>query len=93
MCNIPRVVQGNVGKLICVAEDNARDMIQELDLTELMDRNMEDLSCGELQRVAIAFAALKKVDIFCFDELSTFLDVKQRLKAAQIVRSLVRPDK
>ena len=28
-----------------------------------------------------------------FDEPSSFLDVKQRLKAAQVIRSLLKPDK
>ncbi|XP_047957832.1 ABC transporter E family member 2-like isoform X2 [Salvia hispanica] len=58
----------------------------------VMDRNVEDLSGGELQRFAIASAALQNADIYLFDEPSSYLDVKQRLKAAQIIRSLVRPN-
>lgn len=30
---------------------------------------------------------------FMFDEPSSYLDVKQRLKAAQAIRSLIHPDK
>lgn len=28
-----------------------------------------------------------------FDEPSSYLDVRQRLKAAQVIRSLLKPDK
>ncbi|KAG6395612.1 hypothetical protein SASPL_141735 [Salvia splendens] len=88
------VLQGNVGQLLSRRDD--RDMKQELaadlDLLKIMDRNLGYLSGGELQRFSIAFAATHNVDIYLFDEPSTYLDVKQILKAAQIVRSLVRPN-
>ncbi|CAI5970575.1 unnamed protein product, partial [Closterium sp. NIES-65] len=32
-------------------------------------------------------------DIYMFDEPSSYLDVRQRLKAAQVIRSLLRPDR
>ncbi|KAL1538720.1 ABC transporter E member 2 [Salvia divinorum] len=90
---IPKVVQGNVGQLL--SQVDARDMKQELaadlDLIQIMDRDLKSLSAGELQRFAIAFAALQNADVYLFDEPSSLLDVKQRLKAAQVIRSLVRP--
>ncbi|XP_047962218.1 ABC transporter E family member 2-like [Salvia hispanica] len=92
---LPERVQGNVGQLLSLA-DKVKDMKQELaadlDLIQVMDRNVEDLSRGELQRFSIAITALQNADIFLFDEPSSYLDVKQRLKAAQVVRSLVRPN-
>ena len=68
-------------------------VVADLELIQVMDRNVEDLSGGELQRFAIASAALQNADIYLFDEPSSYLDVKQRLKAAQMIRSLVRPNK
>lgn len=65
-------------------------MCQELDLNKVIDRNVKNLSGGELQRFAIAATAVQNADIFMFDEPSSYLDVKQRLKAAQIIRSLLR---
>lgn len=56
-----------------------------------MDRNVSDLSGGELQRFAIAARAMENADIYMFDEPSCYLDVKQRLKAAQVIRSLLHP--
>ncbi|KAI7979310.1 ABC transporter E family member 2, partial [Camellia lanceoleosa] len=52
-----------------------------------------DLSGGELQRFAIAVVAIQNAEIYMFDEPSSYLDVKQRLKAAQVVRSLLRPNR
>lgn len=39
---------------------------------------------GELQRFAIAVVAAQEADIYMIDEPSSFLDVRQRLKAAQV---------
>ncbi|KAL1551410.1 ABC transporter E member 2 [Salvia divinorum] len=93
--HLAKFVQGNVGKLLSLA-DNAKVMKQELaaelELLHVMDRNVEDLSGGELQRFAIASAALENAESYLFDEPSSHLDVKQRLKVARIVRSLVRPN-
>jgi translation initiation factor RLI1 len=38
------------------------------------------LSGGELQRFAISVVVVQKADVYMFDEPSSYLDVKQRLK-------------
>lgn len=63
------------------------------DLKSVVDRNIADLSGGELQRFAIAMVCVQKADVFMFDEPSSYLDVKQRLNAALGIRSLLGPDK
>nr|DAD25028.1 TPA_asm: hypothetical protein HUJ06_026492 [Nelumbo nucifera] len=68
------------------------ELCEELDLNQVIDRNVGDLSGGELQRFAIAVVAIQNAEIYMFDEPSSYLDVKQRLKAAQVVRSLLRPN-
>jgi ATP-binding cassette subfamily E protein 1 len=62
-------------------------------LIQVLDRDVGDLSGGELQRFAIAVVAIQHAEIYMFDEPSSYLDVKQRLKAAQVVRSLLRPSR
>ncbi len=47
------------------------------------------LSGGELQRFAIATCVVQKSDVYMFDEPSSYLDVKQRLTAAAVIRSVV----
>jgi ATP-binding cassette subfamily E protein 1 len=36
---------------------------------------------------------MEDADVYMFDEPSCYLDVKQRLKAAQVIRSLLQPKK
>lgn len=47
------------------------------------------LSGGELQRFAIAAVAVQNSDVYMFDEPSSYLDVKQRLTAAHMIRQLL----
>lgn len=63
------------------------------DLSHIKDREIDKLSGGELQRFACAMVCIQNGDIFMFDEPSSYLDVKQRLNAAQTIRSLLHPDK
>lgn len=53
---------------------------------QVLDRNVENLSGGELQRFAIAVVAAQKADVYMIDEPSSYLDVRQRLKAAKVNR-------
>ena len=57
------------------------ELIVELDLENVLDRDVKALSGGELQRFAIAVVAVQDADVYMFDEPSSYLDVKQRLKA------------
>ncbi|XP_021808679.1 ABC transporter E family member 2-like isoform X1 [Prunus avium] len=68
------------------------ELCVDLELNNVLDSNIGYLSGGELQRFAIAVVAMQNADIYIFDEPSSFLDVKQRLKAAKVIRSLIRPD-
>ncbi|KAJ0806315.1 putative ABC transporter, AAA+ ATPase domain, 4Fe-4S ferredoxin-type, iron-sulfur binding protein [Helianthus annuus] len=92
--HIPKAVQGNVGQVL--DQKDERDVKAELcvdfEQNQVIDRNVGDLSGGELQRFAIAVVAIQNAEIYMFDEPSSYLDVKQRLKAAQVIRSLLRPN-
>uniref|UniRef100_A0A3B3T729 ATP-binding cassette sub-family E member 1 n=1 Tax=Paramormyrops kingsleyae TaxID=1676925 RepID=A0A3B3T729_9TELE len=92
---IPKTVKGSVGSILSRKDDTKTEDVvcDQLDLTHLRDRNVEDLSGGELQRFACAVVCIQKADIFMFDEPSSYLDVKQRLKAAITIRSLITPDR
>mmetsp|Transcript_34135 Transcript_34135/g.53363 ORF Transcript_34135/g.53363 Transcript_34135/m.53363 type:complete len:281 (-) Transcript_34135:752-1594(-) len=62
---------------------------RDLELLHLMDRKVEDLSGGELQRFAAACTMCRDADVYMFDEVTSFLDVKQRLKVTELIRGLV----
>uniref|UniRef100_A0A3Q3FZC9 ATP-binding cassette, sub-family E (OABP), member 1 n=1 Tax=Labrus bergylta TaxID=56723 RepID=A0A3Q3FZC9_9LABR len=92
---IPKTVKGSVGAILGRKDDtDTQDLVcRQLDLSHLRERNVEDLSGGELQRFACAVVCIQRADIFMFDEPSSYLDVKQRLKAAITIRSLITPDR
>ncbi|OEL26403.1 ABC transporter E family member 2 [Dichanthelium oligosanthes] len=91
--HIPKSVDGKVGDLLNKKDERqVKDKLCDiLELKQVMDRNVTDLSGGELQRFAIAARAMENADVYMFDEPSCYLDVKQRLKAAQVIRSLLQP--
>ncbi|XP_071494291.1 ATP-binding cassette sub-family E member 1-like [Diadema antillarum] len=92
---IPKAVKGSVQSLLDRKNETDRleEMCERLDLTKLRDRNVDQLSGGELQRFACAIVCIQRADIYMFDEPSSYLDVKQRLKAALAIRSLIQADK
>ncbi len=77
---IPKSFKGTVGELFGGNVPN--------NLEVLKDRRLNELSGGELQRVAIEYAISKPHDIIFIDEPSSYLDIKQRLSVAKKVRSL-----
>lgn len=74
---------------------DGRDMfdhaVEMLDLEVILSREIGQLSGGELQRFIIAMTCVQQADIYMFDEPSSYLDVKQRLKASRMIRSLLAP--
>jgi len=63
-------------------------MLEKLQLTNLLDNKVKHLSGGELQRLMCTITALQKADVYIFDEPSNYLDVRQRLVVADMIRSL-----
>merc|ERR1711902_428315 len=74
-------------------KDELKNQAQVCDILKVKDRNVEDLSGGELQRFACAMVCIQDADIFMFDEPSSYLDVKQRLNAALAIRNLMAATK
>lgn len=62
---------------------------RELGISKLMEKPLTSLSGGELQRVSIARALSQKADIFLFDEPTAFLDIEQRLRFSDLLRSVI----
>ena len=64
------------------------EYVKLLDLENLLERTVDCISGGELQRFAIAYSCVQKSEVYMFDEPTSYLDVKQRLNAANAIRSL-----
>ncbi|MFL2941920.1 MAG: ribosome biogenesis/translation initiation ATPase RLI [Candidatus Poseidoniales archaeon] len=88
--NIPKVFNGNVGKLLSsVDERNLYDeMIDKFELRHLLERELSQLSGGELQRVAICATLLKDAEVYFFDEPSSYLDIHERMRIVKIIQEL-----
>jgi len=65
------------------------EIINQLDLAELLDRDVSELSGGELQRVAIATCLSMDADIYLIDEPCAYLDVEQRIAVARVIKRIV----
>ncbi|MEM7825501.1 MAG: ribosome biogenesis/translation initiation ATPase RLI [Candidatus Aenigmatarchaeota archaeon] len=70
-------------------EEYKTEIIKPLGLEKILEKDIRELSGGELQRVAIAYSLSKKADLYLLDEPSAFLDVEQRLVVAKLLNKLV----
>ena len=92
---IPKAIHGKVSEILeKVDQRKALDALaEELELKKIWDRELDVLSGGELQRVAVTAALCREADVYLFDEPSSYLDVKQRLQVAKAIRSLKEQQK
>ena len=93
--SIPKFVKGKVFDLLTKNDvgENLDQIIEQLNLSEILDREVSVLSGGELQRVTIAAAYLKDGDVYLIDEPSSYLDVSERINMAKLIRSLTNKGK
>ncbi|USN45078.1 MAG: ribosome biogenesis/translation initiation ATPase RLI [Candidatus Woesearchaeota archaeon] len=78
---------------VCQEEQELLELAKELGISKVLDRNIKQISGGELQRVAIAAALLKRANLYLFDEPTSFLDIKQRMKMSQLLQKKISEDK
>ncbi|MDD5317324.1 MAG: ribosome biogenesis/translation initiation ATPase RLI [Candidatus ainarchaeum sp.] len=92
---IPDVFRGKVGALLKKADERKRlsEAAEAFGITGILSRDVAKLSGGELQRVAICAAYLRDADVYCFDEPSSYLDVKQRMRIAGKLKSLASEER
>jgi ATP-binding cassette, sub-family E, member 1 len=98
---IPQKAKGKVLDLLKERDDRSEAegwnvlgwATREAELNHLLDRDVRVLSGGELQRFAIAACAVQQSDVYMFDEPSSYLDVKQRMTAATMIREILQGSK
>ena len=88
--NIPKAVKGRVGNLLSSVDERGiyEEMVDKLGIDHLLERNLSQLSGGELQRVAICATLLKNADVYFFDEPSSYLDIHERMRIVKIIQEL-----
>lgn len=90
--SLPEVAKGTIRDLLSKYE-NYENVLKDLDLWDMVDRNINVLSGGELQRLAICATMLKDSDIYILDEPSSYLDIKQRLKLCGFLKKQINEKK
>ena len=87
---LPQSVKGVVRDLLSKVEERMTmdEAAKLFDLGEVMDRELDKLSGGELQRLAMAATVMKDADVYYFDEPTSYLDIYQRVKMARIIKDL-----
>jgi len=92
--SIPKAAKGKVGEYIEKKDKTglSEKLKVDLELDKLYERDIGDLSGGELQRFAMMIVMIQKAQVYMFDEPTSYLDVKQRIKSAKLIRGLQTPD-
>ncbi len=93
--HLPSAVDGLAGELLDSVDERKKldELVESLELEEILDREIDALSGGELQRLGIAAASAKDCDLYYFDEPASHLDIYQRLNASRAIRRLSQEGK
>lgn len=65
---------------------------QQMNISHLLRRRLDQLSSGELQRVVIARALVQQPKIMLLDEPSAFLDLRYRLEVLDYMKKVTKAD-
>ncbi len=65
------------------------EIFSPLDIEDLKENSVEDLSGGEFQRLSIAITLARDADLYLLDEPSAHLDSVYRMNASKVVRRVV----
>ena len=87
---LPKRVQGTVEGLLRKVDERKMfdEMTTALGISHLLERTVQQLSGGELQRMAICATILREADVYFFDEPSSYLDIHERMRIVRIIQEL-----
>ena len=93
--NLAKVFNGTAKELLEKYDERnvTQELVRTLGLQNSLENKLNELSGGELQRLAVAVAASKDSDFYFFDEPSSYNDVFQRIGVARVIQSLAKIDK
>lgn len=86
--------EGTVGEYLSsrLAEfdrDFEAEVLNPLDVDELLENDVQNLSGGEIQRTVIAACLGQPADLYLLDEPSAYLDVEHRLKMTRALERII----
>ncbi|NPA86063.1 MAG: ribosome biogenesis/translation initiation ATPase RLI [bacterium] len=85
--DIPKIIKGFVKDIIEKYDELkiAKEILQEFEMEEILQKRVDELSGGALQVLAITVALSRQADCLYLDEPSVYLDVRRRLALARIL--------
>jgi len=91
---IPNQFDGTTSQLLERTDERGAldDIVDRLSIRPVLDQAIDDLSGGELQRVAIAACLARDADFYFLDEITPYLDIGQRVTAARLIRDLAEDE-
>jgi len=69
-----------------------KEVVKPLGVHDMYDKNLKELSGGELQTVAIALCLSREADIYLIDEPSAYLDSSQRMSVAKVISRVMEKE-
>ena len=87
---IPDQFDGNTRQLLEHTDERGvlDELTERLSIAPVIDQEIDELSGGELQRVAIAACLARDADFYFLDEITPYLDISQRVTVARLIREL-----
>jgi ATP-binding cassette subfamily E protein 1 len=87
---IPNQFSGNTRELLERTDERGvmDDLVDRLSIRPIIDQDIDTLSGGELQRVALIATLARDADFYFLDEITPYLDIGQRVTAARLIRDL-----
>jgi ATP-binding cassette subfamily E protein 1 len=87
---IPKQFDGNTRQLLARTDERGAldELVERLSIGAVMDQDIDNLSGGELQRVALAATLARDADFYFLDEITPYLDIGQRVTAARLIQEL-----
>ncbi|WP_396610756.1 ribosome biogenesis/translation initiation ATPase RLI [Haloferax sp. S1W] len=91
---IPKQFDGTAIDLLDATDERGAldSYIERLDIGPVVDNDIDTLSGGELQRVALAATLARDRDFYFLDEITPYLDIGQRVTAARLIRELAEDE-
>ena len=70
------------------SQKDIKKLSEEMVISYNLERNMDELSGGELQKVAVLAATMKEADVYFLDEPLTYLDISERIRVSDYIKEL-----
>ena len=87
---IPDSFDGSTRELLEATDERGAldELIERVGIRPVIDQDIDTLSGGELQRVALVATLARDADFYFLDEITPYLDIGQRMTAARLIQEL-----